>query len=500
MHASNYEGYLIGTPIQLSIIKIGGIAEETSSLVYTLPLVNKHNNVKHIKVYGIREISSKIREIKVDDIIHLFTNLKKSDVKRPTGFIDVLVGFDYESLHPTREQVYENLLLLSNPFGKCLGGIHPSLEEYTETNLENMSIFHVSNVKIDDFFKTEEMGVACNPRCGGCKCGNCAPGSNDYTLKEERELHLIEDNIEYKGDHWEASYPWIKDPQLLKNNRVAAEGMLRSTERRLMWNKSHADVYHGQIEDMVKRGVARRLSRTELEEYHGPAYYLGHHEILKMNSISTPCRIVFNASATYKGQSVNDFWAKGPDLINNPLGIMIRFRELPFPVAGDIKKMYHSVKLKPGLDQHTHRFLWRNYEVTREPDTYVITSVSFGDRPAGAIATVALRKTAKMGQREFPEAAEIILNNTYVDDILDSFSSKEDAIKLTKDIINLLKPGGFEIKEWIMFRENESNINENSGEQLTDLSRHRYPHVAITAKTQSEERKDIRSNSDSIVF
>ena len=106
---------------------------------------------------------------------------------------------------------------------------------------------------------------------------------------------------------------------------------------------------------------------------------------------------------------MNDYWKKGPDLINNLLGIMIRLREGQVAFAGDIRKMYHAIKMSL-VDQHTHRFLWRNEE-TDEPSTYVIKSVSFGDKPSGNIATVALRKTAKM-MDEYPIASQVILNNT----------------------------------------------------------------------------------------
>lgn len=103
---------------------------------------------------------------------------------------------------------------------------------------------------------------------------------------------------------------------------------------------------------------------------------------------------------------------------------------------GDIRKMYHTVGTKE-LDQHTHRFLWRNMEKTREPDTYVIKRVSFGDKPSSAIATVALRKTAEMGKDHFPEAAQIILNSTYMDDIIESVDTQERANRLTDDIQKL---------------------------------------------------------------
>ena len=78
--------------------------------------------------------------------------------------------------------------------------------------------------------------------------------------------------------------------------------------------------------------------------------------------------------------------------------------------------MYHTLKTSE-LDQHTHRFLWRDMDSTREPDTYIIQRVSFGDKPSGTIATIALKKTAEMTRNEYQEAADIIQNNTYMGDI-----------------------------------------------------------------------------------
>ena len=52
---------------------------------------------------------------------------------------------------------------------------------------------------------------------------------------------------------------------------------------------------------------------------------------------------------------------------------------------GGISKMYHRI-LIPVQDQHVHRFLWRNLEADREPDVYVKTVSTFGDKPAPAMA------------------------------------------------------------------------------------------------------------------
>ena len=111
--------------------------------------------------------------------------------------------------------------------------------------------------------------------------------------------------------------------------------------------------------------------------------------------------------------------------------------------------MYLSIKISQ-LDQHTHMFLWRKCEATRKPDTYVMKSVSFGERPAGNIAITALNKTAEMSRSEFPEAVDIIRNNTYMDDIIDSFDDLTHANKVAVQIDSIIKNGNFVVKKWII--------------------------------------------------
>ena len=345
-------------------------------------------------------------------VIHLFENIVPDEIKRPAGAVDVLIG--YAGYHPKPEQRSGHLLLLKNRFGRCLGGTHTILKQTdTEYVLQNARVHHLSGVKVEDFFSIENLGVECTPRCGGCRCGKCLPGTKDYSLNEEKELQLIENSMEFDEteDRWIAAYPWIKDPEDLPNNRRAAWGMLTSKEKRLARNPCHAKVYQEQIQDMVDRGVARKLTREELQTYKGPIHYVAHHEVLRPNSKSTPVRIVFNSSAKFMGHTLNEYWAKGPDLLNSLLRILIRLRENEVAFMGDIKKMYHSVKTTP-VEQHTHRFLWRDMNVRGEPDTYVIQRVSFGDKPSATIATVALRKTAQMGEELYPEAAKIVMENT----------------------------------------------------------------------------------------
>ena len=62
-------------------------------------------------------------------------------------------------------------------------------------------------------------------------------------------------------------------------------------------------------------------------------------------------------------------------MLNDMIGIFLRFRMGKIGVVGDIKKMYNSIFLSL-LDQFTHLFLWRNMDKSRVPDIY-IKSIGF---------------------------------------------------------------------------------------------------------------------------
>ena len=280
------------------------------------------------------------------------------------------------------------------------------------------------------------------------------------SLKKEEELKLIENNIRFNEDtgRWIAHYPWIKDPYLLPENQFMASATLRATERRLAQNPKHSELYSRQMEDMLNRGAAREISEEELSRYKGPKYYISHHAVLKPESKSTPCRIVFNSSAKYKGYALNDFFAKGPSLLNQLVGILLRFRQNRIGFIGDISKMFHSIDI-PLVDQMTHLFLWRGMNTGIKPKTYAMTRVNMGDRPSSAIAQVALRNTAIGALDEFPLESTLIQRNSYMDDIPASLDTNKQAQSVMRNIGNLLEKKGFKIKEWIWSGSKTNDIN-----------------------------------------
>ena len=207
-------------------------------------------------------------------------------------------------------------------------------------------------------------------------------------------------------------------------------------------------MYHSQIKDMANRGTAKKMDLTD-HAYRGAVYYIPHHEVMKTESVSTPMRIVFNSSASYMGQKLNDYWAKGPCVLNDMLTILLRFRENWIAIVGDISRMYNSIKIYVA-DQHIHRFLWRDLILNKEINHYLLKTVTFGDKPSSTIAIAALKKTAKLSEEKFPEECKIITDSSYADDIIFSVGNETKASGTIGNIERILEKGNFKIKHWIV--------------------------------------------------
>ena len=222
---------LEGKHINLSVTKVGGKSEQINSNKYELTLKDKKGKNVNFIVYGIDKISSEVRDIDISSTLKLFKNVNLKDLQRPVGEIDILIGFEYAGFHPSRIQSNGHLLIMENQFGRCLSGSHSSVTEKTVKFVQHAVIHHAKGVNLETFFDVEGLGVTCSPKCGSCRCGKCAIGEKDFTIKEERELELIERGLIRHDDHWEASYPWLISPSTLEDNRCVASAMLKSTEK-----------------------------------------------------------------------------------------------------------------------------------------------------------------------------------------------------------------------------------------------------------------------------
>ena len=441
---------LQGQPVELEIVTVGGVLTKVNSKRYHMSLFDAVGCEVKVEVLGIEQISTEASFVDVEPMRKLFANENAGKANRPgPGKVDLLFGFDCAAYHPVNIECVGHLLLMENRFGYLIAGTHPSVKETAQKLVKHIKVLHIE-AQVEQFHSVESLGVNCTPKCGGCRCGKCHTGGKDMTLLEEKEFDIIKKGLEFKNTtgRYEACYPWVVDPINLPHNRNFAYALLESTEKRINRDPLHAETYKKQIQDMIDRKVARKVTEKELKEYKGPTFYLTHHDVMNPQSASTPMRVVFNSSARTRGSfSLNDCLAKGPCLLNQLLGILLRFRKDRFAFIGDIRKMFHSIDI-PIQDQMTHLFLWRDMNQEKNPDTYAMTAVNMGDKPASAIAQTALKMTAEDAAEKYPDASKIILSNSYMDDIPASLDSKERGMKVMSEIEAVLDGRGFKMKNW----------------------------------------------------
>ena len=193
---------------------------------------------------------------------------------------------------------------------------------------------------------------------------------------------------------------------------------------------------------MVKMNFCRKLSEDKVKNYKGPVHYIPHHAVIRPEKKSTPVRIVFNSSSVFQGHKLNDYWMKGPDLLNNLFGVVLCFGEREVALVGDISIYPNEISM----------FTVSYGETSRKPDVYVKTVLTFGDKPAPAMAQTAPRKTGEGTEGNkitHPKAAKVITKNAYMDDICDSVDTVIEAKQQTEDIDTVLEKGGFKVKGWI---------------------------------------------------
>ena len=68
-------------------------------------------------------------------------------------------------------------------------------------------------------------------------------------------------------------------------------------------------------------------------------------------------RVVFDCSSQCKGNSINQNLLSGPDLTNQLIRVLHRFRLEPVAFMADIKAMYYQVKV-PESQRSYLRYLW----------------------------------------------------------------------------------------------------------------------------------------------
>ncbi|XP_057368278.1 uncharacterized protein LOC130689295 [Daphnia carinata] len=109
--------------------------------------------------------------------------------------------------------------------------------------------------------------------------------------------------------------------------------------------------------------------------------------------------------------------------------------------------MFHQVKV-PEEDQAAFRFLYWTPGSISAPLTYQMTVHVFGAISSRTSCIFALNKTVDDHRSQFPDVADSVRRNFYVDNYLDSFDSEDEVIQRSREMKSLLQLGGFNFTKW----------------------------------------------------
>lgn len=484
---------LAGEPISLVVYGVGKmkIKVHTKRYLVTIKVWTSRGTLRlhEMICYGMENIAKVGQVVASERLEQFFPEVKAGELTRPEK-IDLLISAQEGRLAPQKLQRVGDMVLWDGPLGKIVSGVHPDLfeeidvtawhskthfahsmkmiavkveehfggeiESYSEHSSEEViRATALCNKDVLEWLKWDSIGAACNPACGGCRCGKCPPGGKEMSLADEKELEIIRAGLTFKKNdahcnqsHWDAKYPWKEDPASLPNNRKAVEATFLRMEKRLMRDPAWKEAYMRQVREMVERGAAVKLAKDAIDSWSGAVWWVSHLTVPNPHSVTTPVRLVWNSSQEFQGVSMNSILHKGPDVLNPIRAVLLRFREGEHAAIGDITKMYNSVWLEE-REVHLHRFLWRD-RPEDEIEDYAVVRVNMGDKPAGCIAQVAMRETAKLSQfADMEEERRVIEEDSCVDDLLTSHIDPQRLDKILKGAEKILNVGGFYLKPWV---------------------------------------------------
>ncbi|XP_062556965.1 uncharacterized protein LOC134221800 [Armigeres subalbatus] len=290
------------------------------------------------------------------------------------------------------------------------------------------------DVALKEYFSIESLGIS--------GTYNTMPSKD-----EERALKILATETRLIGNRFETGLLWRFDQVQLPNNKRMALKHFACLQKRMMREPELAAAIRVKMIQYEEKGYIRRLSETEKAVKRPNDWFLPIFPVINPNKPGK-LRIVFDAAAEVNGVSLNSFLLTGPDQLVSLLTVLYKFREFRIAVVGDIREMFFQVRMK-AQDQRSQMILWNDGNLENEPEVYVVTVMTFGAACSPSCAHYVKNLNADRFKDKYPRAVESIKYEHYVDDMLASVETEEEAVKLANEVRTIHSEGGFEIRNWL---------------------------------------------------
>ncbi len=250
--------------------------------------------------------------------------------------------------------------------------------------------------------------------------------------KEEYIIKTLRQSLAVVEGQYQVSCTWAPSREKPPLNLHLAQARLRNLEKSKAFRDPELRRAYGAVFlDWEEKGIVRRVELDTPQVLH----VLPHFPIIK-DSESTPVRPVMGCDV-----ALNKFLLPGPNLLNEVVGVLLRFRSGRFTIAGDIKQMFLNIRLVPE-DRPYHCFLWN------EDSTQVVYQFQrhvFGNAGSPCVAVFVLKEHARKYKDSAPAAVDTLLNSTLIDDVLDSVETEEEAEELLLHVRKIIAQAGMKL-------------------------------------------------------
>jgi len=215
-----------------------------------------------------------------------------------------------------------------------------------------------------------------------------------------------------------------------------------------------------QVENLLKKDYAEVVPYNELNVKHNKVFYIPTFFIQPKGKRT---RFIWDAATKVNGKSLNDYLLSGPNLYNNYQKILFNMQEGRYLIKGDLSEMFHQIVIR-AEDRDALRFLFR-----KSPNDKIqvlrMKVMIFGSICSPSTSQFVKNKLANEFLNEYPDAADVILNSTYVDDVITSTDDLAFGQRLVKNLRHIFKSGGFQL---VKLKSNKNEILEEARNNLTD--------------------------------
>ena len=268
------------------------------------------------------------------------------------------------------------------------------------------------------------------------------------SVNDQKAMKIMEDSLTFADGHYQMAIPWKDETPSLPNNRSMAESRLGHLKRKLSRDSTMRIKYTCFIDDLLIKGYARKIPDKPDKDVSSISWYLPHHNVVNPKK-PDKVRVVFDCAAKFNGESLNNNVLQGPDLTNSLVGVLCRFRQENVAIVADVEAIYHQVSVNPNDTDALKLMCFPDGDLSKQPEEYQMLVHLFGGIWSSSCADCALRRTALDNSDKFDaDIVSTVQRDFYVDDLIKSVKTSEDAIRMQQQLTRMLACGGFHLTKW----------------------------------------------------